>query len=151
MDRIACKEAIVRCTPNGAWSWALGFDGAVHIGSGNKNFVATQKGVIVPQDVVESVQKSLAGKQYVTPSFSVPGTVGQVVVRVDEDSECMMIRLSGVRVVTEKTSGSFTITVSVPATMPPPTNSTDTVISKSGRWEVVNAGQEVVRAGPQIK
>lgn len=134
---VTVKGGKIQLQPDPDWTWK-GFDGDIEITGTQSLLSVDNKPVIIQTDFPQTHQ---LGKNYSTQNHSTPGTVQSVLLSVNQNTLSTQV-FSEAACVTEDTGGSFQAVVTQPALTP--NGVPDPLLLKSGKWRVVEPGQEIM-------
>lgn len=148
MANIVRNGGKIHFSPDTGWNWD-GWDGQMEITSNEHVLKSESQAVVLPEDI-KNLENRLIGCSYKAEGFTdTPGSVVSAQIRVDEATLSATISVGGTAVATALTTGTFKVSCapSVKAGSPPVPD--PMAASRTGRWEVVDTGQERLRDGAQ--
>lgn len=144
MSFVCVHDTTFRFNTDGTWSWSVN---PTHvfimndIGAGDTILKIDNKSCLLPQDITTVMSRFISA--YATPTFPIPGQITGITVNGITPSNILFT--DGQGVLLQNIRGSFTASVSAPASQTGPTY--DPITIKNGTWEVVLPRQHKLSVG----
>ncbi|MEK8016281.1 MAG: hypothetical protein VSS75_005385 [Candidatus Parabeggiatoa sp.] len=135
---LAVEGAKIKLEPKADWAWQS-FEGEITLKGSHSLLSVDKKLVLIKTDFPQT--HKLGKKTYTTLTHSTPGIIEFVALSLDDKTLSTQV-FSEAACLTEKTSGTFQALVTQPALTP--NGVADLIVSKSGQWAFVEAGQEMM-------
>jgi len=142
MPKFVVSDSKFIFSPDPGWIWQA-WDGILSIQLNNDSiFRISQKDVML-EDNIYALSSKLDGKLYKTNVFSTPGQLKTLSIVIQKNTLCKYSLVKKVPVVNDKTNGTFSMNVIVPALTSK--GDPDPVLIKTGKWKVNYVPQQFVK------
>jgi len=139
--KIATETSIIELKPNPDWSWGPNFNGEVSLKTMAPHPLKSNGNIaVLENDLVQSITEKVAGKaKYKAIGFNLPGTVASIQINIVPHTLVDKIQVSGEKILSSATEGSFTVVCGDPAKTPK--GDPDLSMIKNGTWRFKEPGQ----------